>query len=156
MLMNNNKVNFIGPEFPTFLSHNAATTPDIVLTNNKTFHNISLKPGPVTPSDHIPIIIKITTKAITIPTIPKININKTNWEIFKEDIATNIININTDPTMTNTELDNATERWTDTITQSLNNNTPKSHHKTIQKSITSDNLKLLRQWAKNLLVNCLL
>ena len=97
MSMNNNKVNFLGADFPTYYSRNTATTPDIVLFNNKTFHNISINPGPVTSSGHIPVIIKTTTRAIPIPAAPKLNTNKTNGETFKDDIPAHVSNINTEP-----------------------------------------------------------
>ncbi|KAG0417182.1 hypothetical protein EQH57_1014 [Dictyocoela roeselum] len=41
-----------GPFFPTLLRHNSTTSPDIVLTNRLAFHNLHLRPGPLTSSDH--------------------------------------------------------------------------------------------------------
>ena len=38
-----------------------------MLANDKAFHNTLIEPGPLTTSDHTPIIIKITSKPIEIP-----------------------------------------------------------------------------------------
>ena len=46
MMIDNNKLKHIGPDFPTFYSYNTSTTPDIILTNNKTYHNLQIHPGP--------------------------------------------------------------------------------------------------------------
>ena len=106
MLIDNNKLKHIGPDFPTFLSHNASTSPDIVLTNNRTYHNIQIKPGPITPSDHIPILIKITSQPIQIDTPPTYIINKTNWDLFNREVQNKTRNINTDPYMNQQNLEN--------------------------------------------------
>ena len=55
-----------GPNFPTFHSHHAQSTPDIVLSNNKIIHNLTLTQGPITLSDHTPIIMTLTTKGTKI------------------------------------------------------------------------------------------
>ena len=63
------------------MSHTeTATTPDLVLSNNKTHHNIDIKPGPLTTSDHIPIIVLITANTITEPTPNSINTLKADWK----------------------------------------------------------------------------
>jgi hypothetical protein len=65
--------NHIGPYFPTFITHRSKTTPDIILSNRHAFHNHFSEPGPVTPSDHIPIIFKISTNPIQIKIKPRLN-----------------------------------------------------------------------------------
>lgn len=52
---NNGSIIHLGPNIPTFLTRNTRTTPDLVLSNNKATYNISINPGPLTLSDHIPI-----------------------------------------------------------------------------------------------------
>ena len=111
MFIDNNELAHIGPNFPTFYSYKSATTPDIILANNKTFHNLEITPGPVTPSDHIPILIKITSKAVKIPTATGLNTNKTNWEKYKEEINNKLYIIHTHHNMTPVELDTATNTW---------------------------------------------
>lgn len=66
-LTNNGTLKHIGPQFPTFISHNAATTPDIILTNSRTYHNTHITQGALTASDHLPIILTISAKPILTP-----------------------------------------------------------------------------------------
>lgn len=68
------------------MERESATTPDLILSNNKIYHNIQIDQGPITTSDHIPIIVTISTKAITVPPVSKYNLNKANWEKFKNII----------------------------------------------------------------------
>lgn len=35
-LIANRTIRHLGPHFPTYLAHNTATTPDVILSNNKT------------------------------------------------------------------------------------------------------------------------
>ena len=34
---------YLGSQFPTFITHRSATTPDIILANNKIFHNMHIE-----------------------------------------------------------------------------------------------------------------
>lgn len=81
------KITHLGPQFVTYRERSTATTPDIVLSNMKTFHNLQIKPGPITASDHIPIIVKITADKITEPTTNTINTKKADLDTF--EIETN-------------------------------------------------------------------
>ncbi len=47
MFINTNKLIHLGPNFPTYISHNSQTTPDIIiLTNQHTHHNYTITQGP--------------------------------------------------------------------------------------------------------------
>lgn len=61
----------MGPYFATYHDRNSDTTPDIILCNDKTYRNILIEPGPLTTSDHNPILCKITAKPIEISTTPR-------------------------------------------------------------------------------------
>ena len=50
---------YIGPHFQTFLRHNSSTSPDLIITNRFQTLNTYAQPGPLTHSDHIPIILKV-------------------------------------------------------------------------------------------------
>ena len=56
------------------------TTPDIILKNNEAFHNTFAEIGPLTSSDHIPAIYKISTSPIMTEISPRLNYKKANWE----------------------------------------------------------------------------
>ena len=47
-LINRGHIQHLGPQFPTFINHRSATKPDIILSNNKTYHHYHLSPGPLT------------------------------------------------------------------------------------------------------------
>lgn len=81
-LINLNKLYHLGPYFATYHDRNSATTPDIVLSNDKTYHNILIEQGPLTTSGHIPIICKLTVKPMEITTPPRYDTNNTDWEDF--------------------------------------------------------------------------
>ena len=68
----------MNPHFPTFYSSRLrGTNPDIILTNYRTYHNIHINQVPIITSDHIPIIINMSTTPILTPTNPRWDLNKT-------------------------------------------------------------------------------
>ena len=82
-LINSNRIKHLGPHFPTRLAHSTARSPDIALTNNEVYANSHLRQGPLTPSDHLPIIAIITTDPIQIPIKPRYQFSKTDWTTYK-------------------------------------------------------------------------
>ena len=137
LFIDNNKLQHLGPNFPTYYSHNAQTTPDIVFANKNTYHNHTIEAGPVTPSDHIPIILNITTQTIKIPITPQLNFNKANWDKFKKDIkdSTQYIEMKNRPVQH--DIDQTLETWYSTILKATNENIPKTNTKTEQKPINT-------------------
>lgn len=89
----------MGPNFPTFFNNNNMSTPDIVISNNKAVHNALINPGPINTSDHIPVIINLTTTAITTPIIPSFNMRKADWNNLKNEIQEKMNEIQLDPYM---------------------------------------------------------
>lgn len=116
-LLIENKLHFLGPNFPTYFSHNAFTKPD-----NKTFHNKAINPRPATASDHLPIIISITAQAIKIPTQPKLDFIHANRENFRDDIENKLYNINTNQLMDQNVLDNSVKNCIEIVTETINTN----------------------------------
>lgn len=72
--------------FDTWISPVGVGKPDIMLTNNNDFLNIAVSAGPHTTSDHIPIVIKLATSPIMLPSSPRFNFNKANWESFRQEL----------------------------------------------------------------------
>ena len=91
----NNRLNHIGPTFPTFYTRNSETKPDLVITNNRFFLNHLVSPGEIGPSDHITINITISSNAIRVHVPPYSDIKNANWDEYK-DILANIPEINID------------------------------------------------------------
>ena len=74
-------ITHLGPDFPTFISGDHATTPDIVLGNRYADLSIVMKPGPLTTSDHLPIVATISTNPIITETvIERDDYNRADWE----------------------------------------------------------------------------
>lgn len=105
----------VGPNFPTYFSHNAATSPDIILRNHLAFYNVLSLPGPLTPSDHIPIIMTISANPIQIPIRPRLHFRKARWKEYKSHLLT--VPTPTDPNPTTQEIDQHLQTWTDHITE---------------------------------------
>ena len=152
IFIDNNKLNFLGPNFPTYLSHNAATTPDIILANNKTFHNVKIHPGPTTASDHLPVIITITSQSIKIPVKPKPNFKNANWDKFQEEIDNKCNSLIINEHMGKNDLERSLNNWINYITEAISNNIPKTKHKLEQKEISNPQIKYL-QWISTRIID---
>ena len=153
MLLDRNKLVHIGPDFPTYMSHNSTSTPDIILTNNKTYHNIKITQGPITPSDHLPILINLTAQSIKIPTTPTYALKKADWEKFKDTVELTNRSIDTNQYMSQNSLDKAIEEWLKNIKSAMEKTIPTTKNKTTAKTIYNQRIKNLQFWAKNLLKN---
>ncbi|KAF2344916.1 Endonuclease/exonuclease/phosphatase [Trinorchestia longiramus] len=102
-LIHKNKCIHIGPNFPTLLTHNSITSPDIVLTNTQTFQNIRLQPGPLTPSDHTPIRATITANPIQIPIPPRPSFHNADWTQYKSLLTAQTVPQDPQPTLEETD-----------------------------------------------------
>lgn len=71
--------------FLTLLSSTTATSPDIILTINNTYHNIYIAQGDLPTGDHLPIILTISVKPILVPAPWTRDYRRANWDIFKEE-----------------------------------------------------------------------
>ena len=82
----NNKLNYIGPGFPTYFCHNntQGTRPDIILTNNKFYHNYHIKPSGMGPSDHMGINLRISCDPILIECPLWEDYKNTKWQLYMD------------------------------------------------------------------------
>lgn len=64
-LIARNKITYLGPDFRTLVDRPGK--PDTVLSNRSAFLNYAIEQGTLTASDHLPLIIKISTKPIIKP-----------------------------------------------------------------------------------------
>ena len=83
-MINRGILKWIGPNFPAYLTATTATKPDIVLTNNTIPYNYNIIPGPPTESDHIPILMTISTNPIQIEAPYHKKFSKANWNKYKQ------------------------------------------------------------------------
>ncbi len=77
----------------THFKYNVVSKPDKVLTNKHNNLNTLIEPGDITTSDHIPIILTISTEPILKKKGEAYNYNKADWEVF-QSILNKSININ--------------------------------------------------------------
>ncbi len=123
-------VQHLGPNFPTYIGHSALTTPDIILTNGKTYHNTSIKQGKLTTSDHIPIIFTVSTTPILIPAQKRLDIKKANWEAYANKIDTEMPEIDLEGKNTN-DIDNALDTWYRVVKKAQSTAIPLTTYKTL-------------------------
>lgn len=111
------------PDSPTFYGNFGTGTPDIVITNNKITHTINITTGPLTVSDHKPIIIIEWDRPITrIPCQPRPCYKQTNWEAIKDELSNvPLLNLQNKPVE---DIDTATADWLQAIENKVREHTP--------------------------------
>ena len=113
--INNRIVKHDGPFFPTFITNRSKTTPDIILKNNEAFHNTFAEIGPLTSSDHIPVIYKISTSPIMTEIPPRLNYKIANWEKYNNMLQHHPILPQQD--RNSNEIEQLSSEWTNQIVQ---------------------------------------
>lgn len=108
------------------MSHAGRGTTDIILTNQHNFLNIATASGPISTSDHIPIILRTATSPIMIPTNPHFDFKNVNWEKFREELSTKEeIDIDNNATE---KIVEETDKWFQQVTQAIEYNVPKTSY----------------------------
>lgn len=117
----------LGPDFHTYITQGGSGTPDIILCNNRLVHNLQIRPGQLTTSDHLPIIIKIAASPIQVPAPKKYDLRRANWEAFREELsALPGVNLDGRPAAA---VDTYFNRWVQNISNALDRHVPKSTHR---------------------------
>ena len=128
LLIDRGKLQHAGPFFPTFFGR-YATTPDAIFINNKFRYNYHVTEGPVTVSDHVPVIITVSTSPIQIPTRQRFSTKRAKWDDFERELGAVI------PTdlhgRTKDAIDVEVARATTLITRAMHNNIPKISYRVI-------------------------
>ena len=148
-LLNTDKCRHIGPYFDTRLTAKTMRKPDIVLTNRNAYFNTLLKPGPLTPSDHIPIHMTISTNPLQIPIRPRLQFAKTDWTIYKD-----ILNDSHIPDLgqeTLEDIDNHVKTFTDLIQNATKLTTPTITYRTVPGVQPTAHVKKLQDINKRLM-----
>ena len=133
-LVFNNKLNYVGPGFPTYFSHNNiyGTKPDSVLTNNKFYFNYHITPGGMGPSDHMAIHLQVSCDPILVKCPAYENYDKTNWVKYKENLK-NVPQINLESTFL-TDVEWEIKSMYNYLNESKEKNTPIVSFKRIRTS----------------------
>ena len=133
-------INYIGPDFPILVGRNGRS--DALLANRWAFLNVAVQAGNVTSSDHIPIIVQLSTKPILKNTKAKFNYQKANWVKYKDYIQNN-----TEITCLNNKMkdaiDNEVKKWMTTITKAAETSIPQNKNIYFIHPQESDLIKIL-------------
>lgn len=87
LLMTQKRLRFLGPYFNTTYTHRGSGRPDVAITNRfagQFQHHIH--PGKLCGSDHIPILLHVSTNPIAIPSTTHYNYKHADWEAFQETL----------------------------------------------------------------------
>ena len=131
----------IGPYFPTFLKPNSATSPDIIVTNKYLTINTHSRPGPMTASDHLPIVLTVSTDPILIPIKPRPSYKQADWDGYSHTLSNH-------PTIdlqnkTLLDIDNAIETVTKQIQDASKQFIPTVHYRPIPYPRQNDDIRRL-------------
>ena len=138
-------LHYLGPNFHTFYENNRKGKPDIILGNTDFLtlaHHITEGPR-LTTTDHIPIIIELSSAPLLIKTTPKYNYNKANWDEFTSHMKNltppNIINKSTK------EIDEEWDKLIKHIQHGAENYIPKTQYRLIPALTTSNRTRILQK-----------
>ncbi len=148
-LVNQGKLIHLGPYFPTFLSHNSSTTPDKIFANKHHYLNHIIEQGDITTSDHLPVILKLSTTPFIIEKQKTYKINKADWDLFQHKLDAHI-NVTNFEGSNFEQIENATTEWTNTVKNAMETSIPKSTHKYIYQLNITPEIKQLETQFKNL------
>ena len=147
-LIQRNLASYLGPEFKTWIHPTNTGTPDIILGNRKIHLNVSITQGPVTTSDHIPIIVKISTKPIMTPSKKHLQIKKADWAKFKSSILENEkeakIDIN-DRNITKEIIDEKLIKWQSIVKEAIKEAIPEAKNKILPHPRSTDRQNILQR-----------
>ena len=154
-LIERDKIKLMGPDFRTLI--HIRGKPDMVFSNKLAFLNYAILQGKLTSSDHLPVIIKLSTKPIVKEGQTRYKYKTANWELFKEKIEekTEAENINNNLSdrqdIDAATIENNLNKWMSIITETRDKIIPKAKLNYFIHSRDSDYLKLLENTYKNIL-----
>ena len=148
-----------GPWFKTWLGHHGATTPDIVLANKAATWNSDTTPGPpaaidLTPgksngSDHVPVMLTLSTEPLVIPSAPRFCYKQANWEGYKANLARTLQPITLDGQPT-TAIEEAVEAFYKAVWVAKKENIPMTTRRVKPHPKRSNLLSCLERQLENL------
>lgn len=139
--MGDYRLQHLGPSFPTLIRHNSATSPDIVI-NRYGYFNYRFTPGSLTTSDHLPVIMEISTNPILIPTTPRSDYKNADWDKYKE-IFENKLSYDLD-VKPSAETDLETNNWFQDILEAKEASILVKTHRTTPYPSNTPDLQLLQ------------
>ena len=153
-LIEQDKIKLMGPDFRMLIHRNGR--PNIVFSNIF-FLNYAIVKGKLTSSDHLPVILNISTKPIVKPGQEKYKFSEANWELFKEKVESKIAVENNTSDLLNRnnidaqEIENNILKWLSIITETRDEVIPKVKLCCYIHATDSDYLRLLEITHRNIL-----
>ena len=114
-------------------------------------------PGKLTSSDHLPVVIKLSTKPIVKPQQIRFNYSNTNWKLFKERIKEKINNANRENNLNDRNdidaivIEISISNWINIIKETRDEMVPKRSLNYFIHARDSDYLKLLEDIYKTII-----
>ena len=143
-MMDQGRLHHLGPNFTTWASFNGrlSSRPDQIFTNGKHHHCHHISPGPVTSSDHLPMILDISCDAIKVPAPTRYVYNRADWAAFTAEVEAITQPIHLDG-QTIQSIDTALANWYDVLLNAKNRHIPKVTHRSIPHHQSSHLLQTL-------------
>lgn len=126
----------------------------MILGNSRANLNYRITEGKLTSSDHIPLVVELSTRAIRMPVTTRYNLRRADWEAYKDRIEDEINGIPPQERelngQTKEEIDRRMEKWCDAVERGtevaipINNVCFNAHHK------NSDLLNILTTVYRNI------
>ena len=146
-LIERDKIKLMGPDFGTFIHRNGK--PDLIFSNKLAFLNFAILRGKLTSSDHLPVVLKLSTKPIAKECTERFKFTNANWELFKEKIEEKIESENINNNLTDrrdidaTIIENGINKWINIIKETRDEVIPKTKINYYIHARDSDYLKLI-------------
>ena len=130
---NKNNLFLLGPNFNTYFKGQ----PDLVFGNTLLIKfAINISPDERLPtSDHILIHVEVNSNPIAIPSEPRFNFNKANWEGFRHEL--NQIQLPNTNNISTLDLNKIPQGLLNNIMKVAKNNIPKTNYKIIKSFLPS-------------------
>lgn len=148
-LIDMGKLIHLGPNFSTFIGHRTLTTPDRIFTNNKAFLNYAIQQGPITTSDHIPILFTLSTSPIQTPCNPRFQMSRADWPAYQQELLNYETSHLQDETLE--KIDDEIDRFHNTVKLAVQHHIPITHYKTLPHNKITDNIRRLQVQFNNTL-----
>lgn len=147
-IIQSGKLIHIGPNFHTYIGARSTSNPDKIFSNNRAFFNYYSSSGPLTGSDHLPIVFKISTSPIQIPARPRLLMGRANWEEYQNDLRNHQV-----PDLQGKlphEIDREITKLQQVIKDSVSNNIPTVTVKTLPHNKMSHTIRTLQTRYNNM------
>lgn len=130
-VMATGRVSHIGPDFPTFIRRDCATTPDIALRNQHSHLHVAIEPGPLsTTSDHLPMVATISANPIMVETATtRDRYDRADWEGMQRHLQALPVTTNLRGATLN-EIEEEVEKWYTDVLEAKRLFIPKARYKT--------------------------